>query len=60
MHGYKTNMGIPFGRKKMRAGVDRMFKEIGTSACYFPLFAPKSIFEAEEKKCRRLQKNVLL
>jgi prolyl-tRNA synthetase len=29
--------------------IDRMFKETGHQNAYFPLFVPKSMFEAEEK-----------
>ena len=39
--------------EKMQAELDRMFKETGHQNAYFPLFVPKSLFEAEEKKCRR-------
>jgi hypothetical protein len=35
--------------EKMQAELDRMFKETGHSNAYFPLFVPKSMFEAEEK-----------
>ena len=37
--------------EKMQAELDRMFKETGHQNAYFPLFVPKSLFEAEEKKC---------
>ncbi len=40
--------------EKMRDEMDRMFKETGHQNAYFPIFVPKSLFEAEEKKCRRL------
>jgi prolyl-tRNA synthetase len=33
-----------------------MFKETGHENAYFPLFVPKSMFEAEEKKMRRIRK----
>jgi prolyl-tRNA synthetase len=39
--------------EKMQAELDRMFKETGHENAYFPLFVPKSLFEAEEKKRRR-------
>ena len=45
--------------EKMQAELDRMFKETGHQNAYFPLFVPKSMFEAEEKNARVLQKNVL-
>jgi len=35
--------------EKMQAELDRMFKETGHENAYFPLFVPKSMFEAEEK-----------
>ena len=35
--------------EKMQAELDRMFKETGHTNAYFPLFVPKSYFEAEEK-----------
>jgi len=35
--------------EKMQAELDRMFKETGHENAYFPLFVPKSLFEAEEK-----------
>ncbi|WP_163408339.1 proline--tRNA ligase [Flavobacterium ajazii] len=34
--------------EKMQAELDRMFKETGHQNAYFPLFVPKSMFEAEE------------
>ncbi|MBZ4033269.1 proline--tRNA ligase [Flavobacterium sp. 17A] len=34
--------------EKMEAELDRMFKETGHQNAYFPLFVPKSMFEAEE------------
>ena len=36
--------------ENMRDELDRMFKETGHQNAYFPLFVPKSLFEAEEKK----------
>ena len=38
--------------EKMQAELDRMFKETGHQNAYFPLFVPKSLFEAEEKNAR--------
>src|SRR6187431_285010 len=35
--------------ENMRDVLDRMFKETGHTNAYFPLFVPKSLFEAEEK-----------
>ena len=35
--------------EKMQAQLDIMFKETGHENAYFPLFVPKSLFEAEEK-----------
>src|SRR5690554_515845 len=35
--------------EKIQEQLDRMFKETGHSNAYFPLFVPKSMFEAEEK-----------
>ena len=34
--------------EKIQAELDRMFKETGHQNAYFPLFVPKSMFEAEE------------
>ncbi len=34
--------------EKMQRELDRMFKETGHENAYFPLFVPKSMFEAEE------------
>ena len=34
--------------EKMQRALDDMFKETGHSNAYFPLFVPKSLFEAEE------------
>ena len=34
--------------ENMQAELDRMFKETGHQNAYFPLFVPKSLFEAEE------------
>src|SRR5205809_8082360 len=35
--------------ENMRDQLDRMFKDTGHQNAYFPLFVPKSLFEAEEK-----------
>jgi prolyl-tRNA synthetase len=40
----------------MQAELDRMFKETGHSNAYFPLFVPKSMFEAEEKNAEGFAK----
>jgi prolyl-tRNA synthetase len=40
----------------MQAELDRMFKEPGHSNAYFPLFVPKSMFEAEEKNAEGFAK----
>jgi prolyl-tRNA synthetase len=42
--------------EKMRAELDRMFKETGHQNAYFPLFVPKSMFEAEEKNAEGFAK----
>jgi prolyl-tRNA synthetase len=34
--------------EKMQAALDKMFKDTGHQNAYFPLFVPKSLFEAEE------------
>jgi prolyl-tRNA synthetase len=34
--------------EKMQQALDKMFKDTGHSNAYFPLFVPKSMFEAEE------------
>jgi prolyl-tRNA synthetase len=34
--------------ENMQAALDKMFKDTGHSNAYFPLFVPKSLFEAEE------------
>ncbi|MEM6517007.1 MAG: proline--tRNA ligase, partial [Bacteroidota bacterium] len=41
---------------KMQAELDRMFKETGHQNAYFPLFVPKSLFEAEEKNAEGFAK----
>ena len=42
--------------EKMQAELDRMFKETGHVNAYFPLFVPKSMFEAEEKNAEGFAK----
>ncbi len=42
--------------ENMKAQLDRMFKETGHVNAYFPLFVPKSLFEAEEKNAEGFAK----
>jgi len=42
--------------EKMQAELDRMFKETGHQNAYFPIFIPKSLFEAEEKNAEGFAK----
>ncbi|RYZ23967.1 MAG: proline--tRNA ligase [Chitinophagaceae bacterium] len=42
--------------ENMRNELDRMFKETGHQNAYFPLFVPKSLFEAEEKNAEGFAK----
>jgi len=42
--------------EKMQAQLDYMFKETGHENAYFPLFVPKSLFEAEEKNAEGFAK----
>lgn len=42
--------------EKMRDQLDEMFKETGHQNAYFPLFVPKSMFEAEEKNAEGFAK----
>jgi len=42
--------------EKMQATLDKMFKETGHQNAYFPLFVPKSLFEAEEKNAEGFAK----
>ena len=42
--------------EKMQAQLDKMFKETGHVNAYFPLFVPKSLFEAEEKNAEGFAK----
>lgn len=49
----------PFGYaiwEKMQAELDKMFKSTGHENAYFPLFVPKSLFEAEEKNAEGFAK----
>ena len=58
--GVKGCMVIkPYGYaiwEKMQAELDRMFKATGHQNAYFPLFVPKSMFEAEEKNAEGFAK----
>jgi len=42
--------------EKMQAELDHRFKETGHQNAYFPLFVPKSLFEAEEKNAEGFAK----
>jgi prolyl-tRNA synthetase len=42
--------------EKMQAQLDKMFKATGHENAYFPLFVPKSLFEAEEKNAEGFAK----
>ncbi len=42
--------------EKMQQALDTMFKETGHSNAYFPLFVPKSLFEAEEQNAEGFAK----
>ncbi|MCB9197502.1 MAG: proline--tRNA ligase [Flavobacteriales bacterium] len=42
--------------EKMRDQLDKRFKETGHQNAYFPLFVPKSLFEAEEKNAEGFAK----
>ena len=42
--------------EKMQRALDDMFKETGHENAYFPLFVPKSLFEAEEKNAEGFAK----
>ena len=42
--------------EKMQHQLDKMFKETGHQNAYFPLFVPKSLFEAEEKNAEGFAK----
>ena len=42
--------------EKIQSQLDLMFKETGHQNAYFPLFVPKSLFEAEEKNAEGFAK----
>ena len=42
--------------EKMQQSLDKMFKDTGHVNAYFPLFVPKSMFEAEEKNAEGFAK----
>ena len=42
--------------EKIQSQLDKMFKETGHQNAYFPLFVPKSLFEAEEKNAEGFAK----
>ncbi|MEZ4721226.1 MAG: proline--tRNA ligase [Flavobacteriales bacterium] len=42
--------------EKMQAALDKMFKDTGHTNAYFPLFVPKSLFEAEEQNAEGFAK----
>ena len=42
--------------EKMQAELDKMFKATGHENAYFPLFVPKSLFEAEERNAEGFAK----
>ena len=42
--------------ENMRKQLDKMFKDTGHENAYFPLFVPKSLFEAEEKNAEGFAK----
>ena len=42
--------------ENMQAALDKMFKDTGHENAYFPLFVPKSLFEAEEKNAEGFAK----
>jgi prolyl-tRNA synthetase len=58
--GVKGCMVIkPYGYaiwERMQAELDKKFKETGHENAYFPLFVPKSMFEAEEKNAEGFAK----
>jgi len=58
--GVRGSMVIkPYGYaiwEKLQAELDKRFKETGHSNAYFPLFIPKSLFEAEEKNAEGFAK----
>lgn len=64
--GLAENSGVrgcmvikPYGYaiwEKIQSQLDKMFKETGHQNAYFPLFVPKSLFEAEEKNAEGFAK----
>ena len=42
--------------EKMQQALDKMFKDTGHTNAYFPLFVPKSLFEAEEQNAEGFAK----
>ena len=58
--GVRGSMVIkPYGYaiwEKIQAELDKKFKETGHQNAYFPLFVPKSLFEAEEKNAEGFAK----
>ena len=42
--------------ENMQKTLDKMFKDTGHVNAYFPLFIPKSLFEAEEKNAEGFAK----
>lgn len=46
--------------EKMQQTLDQMFKDTGHVNAYFPLFVPKSLFEAEEKNAEGFAKECAL
>ena len=42
--------------EKMQSQLDKMFKDTGHEIAFFPLFVPKSLFEAEEKNAEGFAK----
>lgn len=42
--------------EKMQQALDKMFKDTGHTNAYFPMFVPKSLFEAEEKNAEGFAK----
>lgn len=42
--------------EKIQQGLDKMFKDTGHENAYFPLFVPKSMFEAEEQNAEGFAK----
>ena len=46
--------------EKMQQTLDKMFKETGHVNAYFPLFVPKSLFEAEEQNAEGFAKECAL